>query len=763
MVAVGLGELIAYGNKEIIISALMILAVWCIAWTVADGSKVTLRRIMAGTIFVFAGYILMQGKILHFAQTEQKFKESGKSELNGVILDVRQSENGYVYTARINEEKYRVLLYSDEETEVYPGYEFETVADYMEYTGQRNQGNFNDREYYRSENIWARFKCRSFEITGDRHFNVRRKMYEIRNHINDILYRLYSDRHASVYSAMLLGNKSDMDEDVKELYKTAGIYHLVCISGTHMALIGMGVYGFLRRRHKYMFSGVCGIVAVIIYGVFTGMGVSVVRSVIMLSVRMAGDILGRTYDMISSLSLAAVIMMAVNPMVILNSGFIMSFGAVASIGMVLPEVKRFYSVGKGIKKAFVCSVVIQLCTLPAVSFFYYQVSVYGVFINIVLVPCMVYVLSSGFLSISAYGMVPAAGRFAAGTGSMCLGIYDKICESVSALPASEYVTGRPQVWKIALYYCIMIVLLAAYRRFKNKDREFWEEFWYIRYGKIIMSITAVVAACVIIFAGGDSGLTVRYIDVGQGDSIYVQTDGAAYLIDGGSSDIKNVGTYRILPVLKANGLNRLDYIIVTHSDNDHINGLENILNERIGSRTFVKNLVMPDIGDKDEAYIKLVNTAESNGINVMYIKSGDKWITGGCTFECIYPAAGDNAPDKNDMSVVMKLTSDNMAMLFTGDLGEKGEDKLKGKIGKCNVLKVGHHGSKGSSGDEFLNELQPDIAVISAGINNSYGHPHRETLERLKRTGSKIYSTAKMGQITVTGKPEGMEVDYYIK
>ena len=763
MVAVGLGELIAYGNKEIIISALMILAVWCIAWTVADGRKVTLCRIMAGTIFVFAGYILMQGKILHFAQTEQKFEENGNTELSGVVLDVRQSENGYVYTARINEEKYRVLLYSDEEMEVYPGYEFETVADYMEYTGQRNQGNFNDREYYRSENIGARFKCRSFKITGDRHFAVRRKMYEIRIHINDILYRLYSDRYASVYSAMLLGNKSDIDEDVKKLYKTAGIYHLVCISGTHMALIGMGVYGFLRRRHKYMFSGVCGITAVIMYGVFTGMGVSVVRSVIMLSVRMTGDILGRTYDMISSLSLAAVIMMFVNPMVILNSGFIMSFGAVASICMVLPEVNRFYSVGKGAKKAFIFSLVIQLCTWPAVSFFYYQVSVYGVFINIVLVPCMVYVLSSGFLSIAAYGLVPAAGKFAAGTGSMCLGIYDKVCEKVSALPESEYVTGRPEVWKIAIYYCIMIVLLAAYRRLKNKDREFWEEFWYIRYGKIIMSVTAVVTACVIIFAGGDSGLTVRYIDVGQGDSIYVQTDGAAYLIDGGSSDIKNVGTYRILPVLKANGLNRLDYIIVTHSDNDHINGLENILNERIGSSAFVKNLVMPDIRDKDEAYIKLVNTAESNGINVMYIKSGDKWITGDCTFECIYPAAGDNVEDKNDMSVVMKFTSDNMSMLFTGDLGEKGEDKLKGKIGKCNVLKVGHHGSKGSSGDEFLSELQPDIAVISAGINNSYGHPHRETLERLKRAGSKIYSTAKMGQITVTGKPEGMEVDYYIK
>lgn len=766
MVAIVLGELIAYGDVKTVVCAFILMTVWCVSWTLAVGEIFKWHRIFFGILIVISGYLLMHSKINGFMEIERSLENVKSVELSGIILKVSEGEENSVYTAKVCGLGEKVILYVSGDAVAYPGCIFKMSGKYMEYTGARNQGNFDDRKYYMSENIAARFTCNKFEITGDRNYIFRKNLYRIKSTVHRNLYKLYSEKNASIYSAMILGNKNEMDENVKELYKTAGIYHLACISGTHMSFIGIGVYGLLRKRHKYVFSGIFGMIAVVMYGILTGMGVSVVRSVIMLVIRMTGDILGRSYDMITSMSIAAIIMIIINPMVILNSGFIMSFGAIASICIILPEVEKFYSVKKkGFIKAFICSLVIQICTLPAVAFFYYEVSVYGFILNIILVPGMVYVLVSGFASVCMSFINLSVGKFVAGTGNLCLAIYEKICVFVSKLPLSEYVTGRPDIIKIMLYYVIIIILVAAFRKLKNKDREFYEENWYVRYVKIAMGAGTVLIVCAIIFLHLKRNLTIKYIDVGQGDSIYVHMENdVSYLIDGGSSDLSDVGTYRILPVLMSDGVDELDYVIVTHTDSDHINGLSAILSKKTGKRNYVKNLVLPDIYDKsDEKFIELEEIAKINKINIIYISAGDKWRTDEYVFECLYPDINDKNTDKNELSVVLKLYTQDVSMLFTGDMGKEEEEKISGKAGKCHILKVGHHGSKGSSSEEFLDEVKPDIAIISSGENNSYGHPHSETIKRLENEGAKIYNTAYNGQITLVKKAKKFEIDCYLK
>jgi competence protein ComEC len=244
--------------------------------------------------------------------------------------------------------------------------------------------------------------------------------------------------------------------------------------------------------------------------------------------------------------------------------------------------------------------------------------------------------------------------------------------------------------------------------------------------------------------------------VGQGDGIVIHSvDGTNYMIDGGSTDIQNVGKYRILPYLKSKGINKLDYCIITHPDEDHKSGLIEIIN----SDYEIDNLIMPDTGMDDDAYLQLEQLAIENGIHVIYFSKGDKLTEGKLELECLHPYEEYVPESRNDYSTVLSLRFDELDLLLTGDIEEKGEKEITKLITKdYDILKVSHHGSKYSTSIEFLDKVNAEYAIISCGENNPYGHPHQELIQRLEDKEMEVMITKDSGAITI--KVRGNQMEY---
>lgn len=764
MVAFGLGEIMAYCNMKIIIAFYFVIFLWCILNFLTDKNFISAQRIILAALCILPGYILMGNACREYGRIEDIFL-SGINNITGMVTDIESTSKGYVLTAE-SEDYGNVLIYANDADNIHIGNNIKAEVSYIEFEGARNEGCFDDRQYYHSVGISGRFFSDKVHITDRSVLVLKQKMYELKVMVRGILQNTYNEEKSSVYSAMLLGDKSSMADGIKELYKDAGIFHLYCISGTHMAILGMGIYGLFRRRFKFILSGTGAVCVIILYGAFTGMGISVMRAVIMISIRIAADMFGRTYDMISSLSLAAVMIMLFNPCAILNSGFAMSFAAVASICTIIPAVEKIYTVKDRFIKSILYSAGISIGMLPVMAYYYSEISVYGVFVNLIVIPFVGYILFSGVASIVFSFINISAGMFFAGLGNYLLDFYNYLCNVIMGLPMAVYVTGKPDVWRIAIFYSVLMAVLFLALKYLDFEREFWEQNWYIRYGKTASGIFVIVTIILILIYKPCKGICVKYIDVGQGDSTFIQTDkNVEYLIDAGSSDVSDAGKYRILPVLKASGVNSLDYLIVTHTDNDHINGIETLINEKSGSKSFAKTLVLPDINDRDNDYIKLERTARNNNVSVEYISAGKGWRGKNYEFTCLYPYKDSTAPDKNELSVVMKLKIKNTSFMFMGDLGKEGEKELirKGGLVRCNVLKAGHHGSKNSGSEEFLHIVKPALSIISCGADNSYGHPHIQAVNGLKSIGSRIYRTDYNGEITVYTDKNSVKVESYIK
>lgn len=243
------------------------------------------------------------------------------------------------------------------------------------------------------------------------------------------------------------------------------------------------------------------------------------------------------------------------------------------------------------------------------------------------------------------------------------------------------------------------------------------------------------------------------LDVGQGDGLFLRTrDGMTCLIDGGSSDVKEVGRYRILPFLKERGVGRVDYVLVTHTDGDHISGIGELL-EQAGEPGGIKvrTLLLSGQSAQEEAGVKLWRLAERAGTQVKLIKAGTLLKDKRVQLCCLHPAQETSYGDKNAGSLVLRLTYGSFSMLLTGDLEETGEREIlesSEELGS-DILKAGHHGSRFSTTEEWLQRVQPALTLISCGQDNSYGHPHEETLERLREAGSRVLLTTEQGAITV--------------
>lgn len=632
-----------------------------------------------------------------------------------------------------------------------------------------NPGEFDAAAYYRVMGQQGRLTGASCLAQSGDFSGFREGLYRCREYLSLLLGVCYPQKEASVMRAMLLGEKAMLDGEVKSLYRQNGIIHILAISGLHLSILGMGFHGMLRRMHVPKVVNIILTLALMYcYGVMTGMGISIVRAFVMFGMKLCADLCGRTYDLLTAMTTAALLILVRQPLYLTHSGFLFSFGAVCGIGL-LPSVSCYFparsdrfSVGNRLVKALFTGGWISLCTLPVYLCFYYEFPLYSVLLNLIVIPCMGALLLSGIAVMGAAVCALPFGRLAAFPSIWILTFYEKCAAFCLRLPGRRWVAGRPQNWQIVVFLALLAAAVFFAGKAEKRNRGY---FW-----------CAVFGAVILLGFRMPQRFEITMLDIGQGDCIYL-ADGAGghYLIDGGSSDRKDVETYQIAPFLKYRGVSRLNAVFVTHSDADHISGIEGMLRDYGETGIEIGCLFLPDVGkeSRDEAWHGLEELAADASVPVRYLHAGDRLESGKVMLTCMHPVKNYVNQNNNACSMTLYLTCENFSALFTGDLEGEGEALVTERLAHMGdgaeivmqpltLLKAGHHGSKNATKEPLLSLINPRIALISAGRDNSYGHPHKETLKRLTDRGCRIYQTPESGAVTVRVSGGSVRVEPYL-
>lgn len=615
----------------------------------------------------------------------------------------------------------------------------------------RNEGGFDQTTYYRSLGIDAEIQGNKVVQVCQPACSIRQKLEQCRQTLSEVYQNCLPGEEGGVLSAIVLGMRWEVDSQVKALYRMSGLSHILAISGLHISVVGMTLYRLLRRRGLGFFvsGGVAGAV-LSGYVLMCGLSSSTGRALIMFLLFLLGDVLGRAYDSLTGLGLAAFCLVWQNPFLLEQSGFLFSFGTVLGICSVCRKCSDDIKLGK-IRMTILQTALIQLWTLPLIARFYYEAPMYSLILNLLLLPLLPAVLGCALLGGGLGMYLPQAGQVLLLPCHMILYLYEWAADLCLKLPGARQIIGCPAMGKILLYYALFYLIV-----YGINGRQFPKFF----------RVLCLSFLPFLLLQMPTKALEITVMDVGQGDGIFIQSrEGANFFVDGGSSSEDQVGTYEILPFLMYHGIRHVDYWFVTHTDLDHISGLLELMEQGYDIQCLVlAESVWEDDDEEPTVLTTLLQLAERQNIRVLAMKPGERIRTPSLTVTCCYPPSPSVYEGANENSLVLLLESETVQMLLTGDIGEEQERwlqehvKLAPKEGTYRILKVAHHGSGYSSCEEFLQWFSPDYALISVGEKNVYGHPHVKTLERLEEVGGEIFQTKDVGQITIEEKDGKMVV-----
>lgn len=658
---------------------------------------------------------------------------------------------------------------------------------FASFYGASNPGEFDSFLYYRSMGVGGKLRDGKLLGMNRSEWPLREAAFRLRQFLKARIYTLLPEDTAQIVCALLLGDKTELDRDLKNLYKRNGILHILSISSLHITIIGMSLYRLLRRlKLPVVPAALAGGCILLFYGCMAGFSVSACRAIGMYLLRMLAEILGRTYDMLTALGILAAAMVLYNPFYLQNAGFLLSFSAVLGIGIIQPApaegegkvTSRYFGEpgwrlwlrkrAGSLKASISASLSITLMTLPVQLWFYYEIPTCSLLINLLVLPFMKPLLICGFLC-----LLPGLGWVGMADRGILAG-YKLICACFDKFPFRTWNPGRPQLWQVIAYYGILLGILAFSARMKERNAGRKDQKDVRR--KRAVKAAQFLACCAMVFLmdfRSPEGDRVIFLSVGQGDCTLVQTaSGETYLIDCGSSSRSSVGEYVLLPCLKYYGIRGLDAVFLTHPDNDHMNGMLELLELAEENRITVRQLVMPAIEEerRNGEFGEMLRTAASAAprVEVRWLGAGEGWEWDGGRLLCLHPVKGYSAESSNAYSLCIYGELGNMSLLLTGDVEGAGEEALTEALREqgiqgVTVLKCAHHGSRNSTSAAFLQQAAPAVAVVSCGRGNRYGHPHEEMLQRTEEAGAKVFRTDRCGAVTVRTDGKRMFVETFLE
>lgn len=716
-------------------------------------------------IRIFSGMkVCLRGEVQEYTEAAGKAKLRVRNAVLSSAYGARDTlpaSATAVMRARYDQPVGTILVYLDAEDSLrsrrpLPGEQIEVYGKISPANAARNEGQFDFRLYYRTISVHGSMYGTSFRVIGGDPKPFARGLQALRLRMGDILDQLLPLQDAGIYRALLTGDKSAMDEDIRSLYQENGIAHILAVSGLHLSILGLGVYELLRRfgRSKAA-SGIVAALLIVSYGILTGCSGSALRAVLMLLLRFLGAAVGRSYDMLTAMAAAALFLLWKEPFMLFSAGFQLSFLAVLAIGLshALPAPKHPLLAGLWL------SFYLQLLTLPVILFHYFRFPLYGIFLNLIVLPLMGCVIYSGIFGVGLFALSEKLATIAIGGGHWILRLYTFFCTRCAALPYSSLLLGRPSMHSILLYYAALgFVTWTLAERHKADHAA-------LQRGRKhpVPPVCRLPLPCIVLPltlsllclpAKQPQGLEITALDVGQGDGFILRNQGLVMSVDGGSTSDQRLGKNVLVPYLESQGIGHIDLALITHCDADHYSGILYLLEEE--PKISIGELLLPRVAVQDARYDALRDAAAARDVQIRYFGQGDSIALGEVEIRGYYPAGTAKLEAANDHSIGMLLHAPDFQMLFTGDMDEACEQQMLAALWEANagypkidVLKAGHHGSHTSSSEALLAALRPDYAILSYGVGNDYGHPHAETRERLERYGVQTLETGVMGEIRI--------------
>lgn len=626
--------------------------------------------------------------------------------------------------------------------------------------GQKNFGEF-DYELYLARkkiftyiNIWQEKDIQKIG-EDDSNFLVSFSL-SARDKIKEITKQTLLPPYNYLLIGMLLGEKSFIPPHLKEVFAEAGIMHILAVSGLHVGIIAMALLALLSMlklpKKLKLFSL---ILILITYASITGFRPSVLRATIMFVLLIGGKLINRSRNLNISLFFAAFLILLLNPLTLYDAGFLLSFIVTFSIINLSPVLQGLFSkIVVWIKNPLAVSTAAWIGIFPLSAYFFSKVSIISIISNIFIIPLTGIAVILGFVTFFIGMMSISLAGIIAKINYLVLNLITLIAKSFSSIPFAFIYVAQPAVMVIILYYLTVFLIIEIFYK-KTLSLKIMKKTVLI-----VLSVTFLIIIVQLFYP--TDNLKVNFINVGEGDCILIEApNNVNILIDGGGTPQSDfdVGSKVVIPYLRRKGINKIDLLILTHPHLDHLEGLLPVLKE------FKVDMVL-DSGltcDSSE-YKEFISLILKKGIPYHKAKAGDNLIFSNnleiFLLNPLYDSDFYEESDFNNASIVVKLFYKNADFLFTGDIEDAAEKKLLAwdNILKSDILKVGHHGSSTSTNLEFLDKVDPSIAVITVG-KNRFGHPSQKIIERLEDKNIQIYRTDEDGTVII--RTNGQE--YWIR
>jgi len=782
------------------------------------------------------GYILplqavLRGKVMYVEEQEKKWKLLLSACIVDTALEKKNSsiKNEEKYQKRNDLHFQKLILYLPKESTgegsmplPLPGQICSVKGHFLELSPATNEGEFSLPSYYKGEGISGVFQAKTIELVRGESSPFAKELFTLKQSLGNRIDALFPEETAGFLKSLFLGERSGITLSEKSLYQSAGISHILAISGLHLSLLGGFFYRLLRKiKLSSLLSSLITSFFLFSYFLFTGSSHSAFRALFMLFLRFAAIQLGKGKDLLSQLSFALLFLLWLNPLSLYSIGMQCSFFTLFVFFLLeerpgkavrkkkekaLSKICKKHALGFSkhpslllklpayLSKLIPCllstlphrlqgSFLFYLALLPLFSLTQFSFPLYAPLLNLLLLPLLPFFFLLGAVSIFLsylpeqdfllLRLLSFSSRFLL---NLLFQIFHLFMEKSLALPFSQILLGKMQALSVMLYF-LFLYLLFFFPKAKSLS--------------LLLSL-GFLLSLPLYLPNPPKELEIAALDVGQGDGFVLRKGALVFTIDNGSTS-KNLFPEQIFfPYCKAKRIQHIDYALLTHCDRDHISGIQALLEKN--PSISLSHLILPASALQDHRYDLLKRLAYNHGADVSYWQKGDElvfseqgiclstkktaWVENPSTnkkrgpdttghqlhIRCFYPNDASYMEEANAHSIGCLLEYGHFRMLFTGDMPKESEEALLENCRETeaspivDVLKLAHHGSKTSSCPSFLSETRAKFALFSYGKKNRYGHPHKSTVENCKKYRLFPLETTKLGEILIKTNGEQFEI-----
>lgn len=633
---------------------------------------------------------------------------------------------------------------------IFPGNRIAVKGIYRKGREERNPGEFDYNKYLHSKNISGIVfidNPENMTILDNRTDLFKAEIFSFRKSLNKIISELHDSETAGLLKGLLLADRSDINFETRSQFINAGVAHILAVSGLHVGFIALIFYAVLGRLNFY-FRSVLVLSGIFLFMFITGAPASVIRAAVMAAVLIVAFLLNRTTNIYNSLSVAALLILSINPSEVFNPGFQLSFSAVLSLAYFYPILRKGIlkaGINNRVVKNFLlfCAVSVsaQIGTIPFILNYFGKLSVVAIFANLVVIPLAGVIIGTAILTITLFPVSVWISSVYANANNLFSHLMFTFISFAGKLEYAFIVIKNYSSIDAVIFYlftfgCIFIIRYLS----SFKAKVFVVLFTLANIGLYTTFDDSELLA--------NNMLNVYMVDIGQGDSFLIKfPDNETALIDAGDAvpGFDN-GERVIMPLLDRFGIKKINYGFVSHIDADHYGGFVSLIENKT-----IKKMYKPFPDNQSEKDLRFERFLKKKSIPFKYYSKKEIKIGNTVIFILNNPQyESESRFSSNNGSGILKIVYGNTSFLFTGDLdmtGEKYYEKEYRNFLDVDVLKVSHHGSKTGSSMEFISLTSPKMSLVSCGIQNKFGHPSDEVINRLRDSNSLIFRTDKNGGV----------------